>query len=76
MKKNRNYSHIKEQKSGKKLDAYMCFFCLKCCNSNHGHHIIYYSEAGEANINNIITLCPECHRLYHSKKLKIDIGRF
>ncbi len=72
----RSSQHISSQKKGKKLDEYMCFFCLEVFKGNHGHHIIFYSEDGIASVNNMITLCPKCHRLYHSNKLSIEIGRF
>jgi len=73
---NRSSEHIKAQKDGKQIDAYMCNFCLNQFKGNHGHHIILYSEGGRASIENIITLCPKCHREYHSGKLQLDIVRF
>ena len=72
----RSYQHIKAQKEGKKLDGFMCFFCNTVQKNNHGHHIILYSEDGTASIDNMITLCPICHREYHAGKIQIDIGRF
>ncbi len=72
----RNSTHIKAQKEGKEIDQFMCFFCLDVCKSNHGHHIFLYSEEGSASTNNMITLCPKCHRLYHSNKLNVEIDRF
>ena len=76
MGEKRNSMHIKAQKDGKELDSFMCFFCLETSKSNHGHHIIQYSESGNGDIENIITLCEKCHRDYHSGKIKIDLGRF
>jgi 5-methylcytosine-specific restriction endonuclease McrA len=76
MSKKRSYDHTKSQKLAKEIDKYMCFFCLEVNSKSHGHHIIYYSEDGSSSIHNMITLCPKCHRDYHSGKLKIDIGRF
>lgn len=72
----RSYQHIKVQRASKQLDAFMCFFCNDVHPSNHAHHMILYSEGGEASINNMITLCPKCHRDYHAGRLHIDIGRF
>lgn len=72
----RSYQHVKAQRKGKEADAYMCFFCNSVAKGNHGHHIVLYSEDGDASVGNMITLCPKCHRDYHSGKLKIDIGRF
>lgn len=76
MAQKRSNKHISAQKKSKELDEFMCFFCLTTCKSNHGHHIFFYSEGGEATVENMITLCPRCHRLYHSGKLKIELGRF
>ena len=72
----RNSKHIKAQKEGKKMDEFMCFFCLETFEGNHGHHIIFYSEDGIASVHNMITLCSKCHREYHAGKLNIEIGRF
>lgn len=72
----RSKEHREAQKKGKELDDFVCFFCLKRHKSNHGHHIILYSEDGQAVVENMITLCRECHTAYHSGKIKLDIGRF
>ena len=72
----RSYQHVKAQKKGKELDSYMCFFCNAVDKKNHGHHIVLYSEDGDASIGNMITLCPKCHREYHAGRLQVDIGRF
>ena len=76
MAQKRSKEHIKAQKDGKILDEYVCFFCNRQFRGNHGHHIIQYSEGGEASVQNMITLCPECHREYHSGKIRLDISRF
>jgi len=76
MTQKRSKEHLLAQKHGKELENYTCANCLKKFSGNHGHHIIPYSEGGEADLQNIITLCPECHRAYHSGELKIDITRF
>ncbi|MBG9716499.1 HNH endonuclease [Bacillus cereus] len=76
MSNKRDYRHTKSQKLVKEMDAYMCFFCFEVNQKSHGHHIIYFSEDGSSSVHNMITLCPTCHRLYHSGKLKLDIGRF
>lgn len=76
MAKRRSKEHINAQKKGKEIEGYVCAICLKVCKDSHGHHIIYYSEGGPGTPQNIITLCPKCHRLYHSGKLNLDIIRF
>ena len=76
MAQKRNSKHIKAQKAGKEADAYVCFFCQRQFHGNHGHHIMLYSEGGEPSIQNMLTLCPECHRDDHNGKIKLDIYRF
>lgn len=48
------------------------FPCMRC-NWQEGprdvHHIIHVSEGGKNEINNLITLCPNCHRLAHRNLL-------
>ena len=72
----RDYSHTKVQKAGKERDGYICMVCGTYSDKAEGHHVIEVSEGGPASTNNIITLCPQCHRDYHSGKLKIEIGMF
>ena len=33
------------------------------------HHIVYKSQGGKDNIENLIALCRDCHNLAHSEKL-------
>ncbi len=76
MTQKRSSAHIRAQKEGKEADQFVCFFCLRQFQGNHGHHIMLYSEGGEPSVNNMVTLCPLCHRDYHSGKIKLDISRF
>ena len=46
MAQKRNSAHIRVQREGKELDQFVCFFCLKQFQGNHGHHITLYSEGG------------------------------
>jgi 5-methylcytosine-specific restriction endonuclease McrA len=76
MGKQRPYEHKKVQKEVKEVEGYQCMVCGKITQKAHGHHLIPYSEGGEADLQNMITFCPECHRKYHSGELNIDIDRF
>ena len=69
-------AHLKGQKDVKKQEGYQCQVCGLVSKSNHGHHLINYSFGGDPSINNMITLCLECHYKYHSGKLKMDVIRF
>lgn len=76
MSKNRPYEHIKEQKQVKQLEEYQCLVCGIVTQKFVGHHLIPYSEGGSADIQNMATLCQDCHIKYHSGELKINIRRF
>ena len=69
-------AHRKAQREGKIRDDYACAFCGRQLLENQGHHIIPYSEGGPASTDNILTLCPRCHRAYHNGEINIDIIRF
>lgn len=51
-------------------DNYTC----KCCKTKKGtlhvHHIIYRSNGGSDDLDNLITLCEECHKKLHNGELK------
>ena len=68
--------HIKVQKEVKQRDRKECEICGCFSENAHGHHVIPYKDDGPADINNMMTLRPECHRGYHSGKIKVDIWRF
>ena len=54
-----------------KRDGWMCRHCReRVC---HPHHVIYKSQGGIDALNNLITLCPGCHRAHHDGKLEIEI---
>lgn len=38
----------------------------------HGHHIRYWSEGGETDLPNLITLCPRHHRMLHEEGWRIE----
>lgn len=39
------------------------------------HHLIYRSQGGTNDLNNVITLCNSCHDGHHRKKLLITVIR-
>src|SRR5574344_378702 len=51
-------------------DNYTC----QCCKTKKGtlnaHHIVYRSNGGADTLDNLITLCKECHNKLHDGKLK------
>lgn len=37
------------------------------------HHIIFTSNGGDNSDNNLVILCPNCHRKVHNKKIDIEV---
>jgi len=37
------------------------------------HHVEYLSKGGKDSIENVVALCPNCHRRIHNLKLESDI---
>lgn len=73
---NRKWTAIK--KSIKERDNYSCRFCGVTEENSlffyddylHVHHIIPYHITKNDNPENLITLCPKCHRKEHKRALK------
>lgn len=57
-------------------DNYSCKACAKIGKNINAHHILSYSEniKDRINIENGITLCVECHRLFHKIYGRKNIG--
>ena len=53
-------------------DCYTCQCCGKKNTRLEVHHIIYRSQGGTDDENNLITLCEDCHSKVHDGKLIID----
>ena len=53
-------------------DGYQCTQCKKKGELD-AHHIIWKEHGGKDTIENLITLCKECHRKVHKGKLKLDV---
>ena len=60
----RESAHYTAQKKGKERDLYTCQVCGSR-DRPEGHHILNYQHGGAANIDNIVTLCGECHKKVH-----------
>lgn len=58
-------------------DDYKCQQCKKKNVPLHVHHIVYRSECGSDDEDNLITLCEDCHKKLHSGEitLKRSIGK-
>lgn len=69
----RSAEHIHAQMAGKVRDN---FTCQACGSQKHpeGHHIVEHQFSGSAVVDNIVTLCHECHKEVHRGNM--DIVKF
>ena len=51
-------------------DNYTCQHCKAKKGTLHAHHIVYRSQGGSDDLDNLITLCEGCHKDLHAGKLK------
>lgn len=51
-------------------DNYTCQCCKAKKGTMHVHHIVYRSNGGSDKMNNLITLCEDCHKKLHDGLLK------
>ena len=69
-----NYSFENTKAMVLNRDGYKC----QCCKGKHKdsklevHHIIFRSEGGSDEAENLITLCHTCHKALHDGKIKPD----
>ena len=66
------YSSIEWKEVLKKVwtrDCGVCYRCKHKFKNIHIHHIVSFAiKTKRADVNNLITLCPDCHHWAHSKK--------
>ena len=64
-----NYGYRNAQEACFNRDNYTC----QCCKTKRGtlnaHHIIYQSKGGADTLDNLITLCVDCHKKLHRGEL-------
>lgn len=53
-------------------DGWQCRHC-KDRNALHAHHVLKRSHQGTDTLDNLITLCAQCHRAHHDGKLEIEV---
>lgn len=39
------------------------------------HHVIFLSKGGEDSIDNVVAICPNCHRKIHNLNLEEDVNK-
>ena len=68
-----NYGYTNSRAHALDRDEYTCQYCGKKNKRLEVHHIIYRSNGGSDDLDNLITLCEDCHKDIHdgAKKLKL-----
>lgn len=64
-----NYEFSSRKEAVLHRDKYTCQICGKKHTKLEVHHIIYRSNGGTDNENNLITLCEDCHSAIHDGKI-------
>ncbi len=67
---NRSAAHTRVQRAGRERDLNTCQICGSR-DKVEGHHIIDHQFAGAANVDNIISLCHNCHIDVHKGKINL-----
>lgn len=68
--KGQNYGFANSKSACLNRDSYTCQCCKTKKGNLHIHHIIYRSNGGADILDNLITLCADCHRRLHRGELK------
>lgn len=71
-----NYNWKKIRKHVRERDNYTCYKCGLKAKNNHVHHIIPYRICKNDDANNLITLCPKCHKKEENQYLRIGITNY
>lgn len=73
--KGKNYGFENTKEMVLNRDKYTCQYCKgKHKDSKlEVHHIIYRSNCGSDDENNLITLCQTCHKLLHNGEIKLNL---
>lgn len=58
------------QKAVLARDNFTCQYCGVFTETSP-HHIIYRSQSGDDTMENMISLCTDCHRKVHDHKIKL-----
>lgn len=69
-----NYGFANTKEMVLNRDDYTCQYCKgkRKDSKLEVHHIVFRSQGGSDNQENLITLCHTCHSLLHSEKISLD----
>lgn len=65
-----NYGFANAKAASLNRDDYTCQCCKTKKGTMHAHHIIYRSKGGADTLDNLITLCENCHKKLHDGELE------
>ena len=68
--KGSNYGFANAKAACLNRDSYTCQCCKSKNGTLHAHHIIYRRNGGADTLNNLITLCENCHKKLHKDELE------
>ena len=73
--KGKNYGFANTREMVLNRDNYTCQYCKGRHKDSklEVHHIIYRSNRGGNDENNLITLCQTCHKLLHNGEIKLNL---
>lgn len=73
--KGKNYGFANTKEMVLNRDNYTCQYCKgkRKDSKLEVHHIIYRSNRGSDDENNLITLCQTCHKLLHNGEIKLNL---
>lgn len=66
-----NYGYANAREHALVRDDYTCQFCGKKNCRLEVHHIVFRRNGGSDNLENLITLCEDCHKAVHLGKIEL-----
>jgi len=54
-------------------DGYTCQHCYKRNTQLEAHHIVFRSQGGKDTLNNLLTLCDQCHHHLHQGNITLKV---
>ena len=68
-----NYGYTNAREHALVRDKYTCQYCGKKNCRVEAHHIIFKSKGGGDTLENLITLCEDCHKAVHLGKIELKL---
>lgn len=68
-----NYGYANAREHALVRDKYTCQCCGKKNRRVEAHHIVFKSKNGSDDLENLITLCEDCHKAVHLGKIELKL---